>query len=68
MRLLAIEIECTAAQLDDLIDQLERQCIQTVEYSEVRHPSSTSGMYAIRVVPHFGDLLDAELVDLITGR
>lgn len=65
-RILALEIECTPAQYADLTNQLDRQCIQTVEYSVVRHPSAAA-LVAVRVVPHFGDLLDPELIALISG-
>lgn len=72
-RILAVEIECTPDQYADLVAQLEQQCIQTVEYGYAKHPSAPTAaeaptsLVAVRVTPHFGDLLDPELLSLICG-
>lgn len=58
MKVRAVEIQLdNGEQVMELCEQLERQCIQTVEL--IRRPG-----FVVRVAPHFGDTLDPELCEL----
>lgn len=66
MRVNAIEVILPLAQLDDLLAQLENQCIETVEYTiSTTEAQRKRGETVVRVVSHFGDQLHPEMVELL---
>lgn len=69
MRVQAIELVGSGAEIQDAVDQLEKQCIQTIEWSFERHLTNEvqPDTLVIRVTPHTGDALCAELLELMTS-
>lgn len=66
MKIRYIEIVCdTKAEYDELVQQLEDQCIQTVEMGFGYLVNQIQGKRVLSVTPHFDDYLDPELLALL---
>ena len=64
MKVAKIELVGTAEQAAELVQQLEQQCIQTVECTVAPHPT-IEGATVVTVEPHFGYRLEAQLLELL---
>lgn len=64
MRVSCLTLLLDAGQVKDAVEQIENQCIQTVEFT--LNPR-VDGKVSLTVTPHFGDVLDWQMVELLQG-